>query len=88
MLAATAAADARVLAEPAPMIAVSALADSSVNFTMRLWTATENYWPLYFDMLEAVKNRFDKAGITIPFPQQDLHLFPVPGAQTPAGDGS
>lgn len=73
-----AAADSRVLADPAPLVAVAALADSSVNFTVRLWTETANYWPLHFDMLETIKTRFDAEGISIPFPQRDVHLISEP----------
>ena len=64
-----------VLAEPAPTVAVSALADSSVNFAVRPFVAVENYWAANFAIHEAVKLRFDEAGISIPFPQQDVHLF-------------
>ena len=66
--------DSRVLAEPAPMVAVSELADSSVNFAFRPWVKTEDYWVVYFDMVEKVKLTFDKEGISIPFPQQDVYL--------------
>lgn len=67
--------DKRVLETPAPQIAVSELADSSVNFVVRPWVKTEDYWDLYFDLTEKIKLTFDKEGITIPFPQQDVHLF-------------
>ena len=69
------AADDRILAEPAPQIAVSQLADSSVNFVVRPWVKTAEYWDVLFDLTEAVKKRFDKEGISIPFPQQDVHLY-------------
>jgi small conductance mechanosensitive channel len=69
------AAEARILDEPACTIAVSALADSSVNFVVRPWVATTDYWGVMFDMTEAIKKRFDKEGITFPFPQQDVHLY-------------
>jgi len=68
-------ADERVLKEPECLIAVSELADSSVNFTVRPWTKTADYWPVRFDLTEAIKKRFDKEGISIPFPQQDVHLY-------------
>ena len=68
------AADNRVLAEPAPTIAVLSLADSSVDFAVRPWVKTGDYWGLFFDMQETIKKRFDAEGITIPFPQQDVHL--------------
>jgi small conductance mechanosensitive channel len=69
------AADDRILEDPAPTIAVSALADSSVNFVVRPWVKTENYWGVTFDLTEAIKKRFDKEGISFPFPQQDVHLY-------------
>ncbi|MDN3637754.1 mechanosensitive ion channel [Simiduia curdlanivorans] len=57
-----------------PLVVISALADSSVNFTVRVWTTTENYWAVYFAMQENVKKAFDADGISIPFPQRDVHL--------------
>jgi small conductance mechanosensitive channel len=68
------AADPRVLAEPAPVITVGALADSSVNFLVRPWVNAADYWPVLWDTTEAVKLRFDEADITIPFPQLELHM--------------
>ena len=64
----------RVLKDPESVIAVSELADSSVNFVVRPWVKTEDYWGVYFDLTEAVKLRFDKEGISIPYPQQDVHM--------------
>tara|TARA_R110002167_G_scaffold234471_9_gene439742 strand:- start:384 stop:1220 length:837 start_codon:yes stop_codon:yes gene_type:complete len=69
--------DDRVLKDPAPMIVVSELADSSVNFTVRLWVNTGDYWGVYFSMQENVKKEFDTQGISIPFPQQDVHMHQV-----------
>ena len=69
------AADERILPEPACTIAVSALADSSVNFVVRPWVNTADYWGVMFDLTEAIKKRFDKEGISFPFPQQDVHLY-------------
>jgi len=69
------AAEDRILAEPAAMIAVSALADSSVNFVVRPWVNSADYWGVMFDLTEAIKKRFDKEGISFPFPQQDVHLY-------------
>ncbi len=69
------AADERIMAEPACTIAVSALADSSVNFVVRPWVKTSDYWGVMFDLTEAIKKRFDKDGISFPFPQQDVHLY-------------
>ncbi len=65
----------RILESPAPKIAVSELADSSVNFVVRPWVKTSDYWDVYFDLTEKVKLTFDKEGISIPFPQQDVHFF-------------
>lgn len=67
-------ADERILKEPAPTIAVSELADSSVNFVVRPWVNSADYWGVFFDTQEAVKMRFDQEGISIPFPQMDLHV--------------
>lgn len=69
--------DSRVLKDPAPTIVLSELADSSVNFTVRLWVNTADYWGVYFDTHEAVKVTFDAEGISIPFPQQDVHMHQV-----------
>jgi small conductance mechanosensitive channel len=69
------AADDRILDEPAPTIAVSELADSSVNFVVRPWVKTADYWGVMFDLTEAIKKRFDQDGISFPFPQQDVHLY-------------
>jgi small conductance mechanosensitive channel len=71
----------RVLDEPACTIAVSALADSSVNFVVRPWVKTSDYWGVMFDMTEAIKKRFDQEGISFPFPQQDVHLHTVKDSQ-------
>ncbi|MBE7379918.1 MAG: mechanosensitive ion channel [Leptolyngbya sp. SIO1E4] len=67
--------DPLVLQEPAPTIAVMELADSSVNFAVRPWAQPENYWSVYFNTYENVKKRLDAEGITIPFPQRDIHVF-------------
>jgi small conductance mechanosensitive channel len=67
-------ADERVHAEPAPMLAVGALADSSVNIIVRVWCDAGNYWPLKFDLTKGVKEALDKAGISIPFPQRTVHV--------------
>jgi small conductance mechanosensitive channel len=68
-------ADDRILKDPACLIAVSELADSSVNFTVRPWVKTDDYWPVKFDLTEAIKKRFDLDDSSIPFPQQDVHLY-------------
>jgi len=68
-------ADARVLKDEPIVVAVSELADSSVNFTVRVWTNSGDYWGFYWDTTEAVKKRFDAEGISIPYPQTDVHLY-------------
>jgi small conductance mechanosensitive channel len=68
-------ADERSLADPAPQIVVSELADSSVNITTRVWVNAADFWGLKFDLTEKVKLTFDQEGISIPFPQRDVHLF-------------
>jgi small conductance mechanosensitive channel len=65
----------RILSTPAPLIAVSELADSSVNFVVRPWVKTEDYWNVYFALQENIKLAFDANGISIPFPQQDVHMY-------------
>jgi len=67
--------DDRVLKDPAPTVAVSELADSSVNFVVRPWVKTSDYWGMYFDTHQKVKETFDAEGISIPFPQRDIHMF-------------
>lgn len=69
------AADPRVLKDPAPTVAVSELGDSSVNFVVRPYVNVEDYWGVYFDITEKVKLTFDEQGVSIPFPQQDVHMF-------------
>lgn len=68
------AADERILKDPAPLVAVAALADSSVNFNVRPWVATSEYWNVYYDLTEKIKLAFDENGISIPFPQMDVHI--------------
>ena len=68
-------ADDRILGDPEPMIAVAELGDSSVNFKVRVWVKTSDFWGTYFDMIEKVKYEFDENGISFPFPQRDVHLF-------------
>ena len=64
-----------ILKDPAPNIRVNELADSSVNLICRPWTNTENYWSVYWDLMHSVKQEFDRAGVSIPFPQRDVHLY-------------
>jgi len=68
------AADSRVLSEPAPVVTLGELADSSVNFLVRPWVNAADYWGVMWDTTEQVKLRFDAEGISIPFPQMDVHL--------------
>lgn len=70
-------ADERILKEPAVTIAVSELADSSVNFVVRPWVKAADFWGVYFGLTETVKKRFDEEGISIPFPQRDVHVHQV-----------
>jgi small conductance mechanosensitive channel len=65
----------RVLDDPAYKVALSELGDSSVNFVCRPWVKTEDYWDVYFGVTEEVKKRFDAEGVTIPFPQRDVHIY-------------
>ena len=67
-------ADERILQDPEPFIKVGALADSSVNFTLRLWTKASDYWGVHFDMNEKVYKEFNAKGLNIPFPQMDVHV--------------
>lgn len=67
--------DDRVLDEPAPFVGLSEMADSSVNFTVRGWVGTSDYWDVFFDTNERIKKAFDAEGITIPFPQRDVHMY-------------
>ena len=64
----------RILSDPAPLVAVAELADSSVNFVVRVWTKTADYWGVKFAVTETIKQRFDTEGIGIPFPQCDIHI--------------
>jgi small conductance mechanosensitive channel len=68
------AADERILAEPAPVIALGALGDSSVNILVRPWVNSADYWAVMWETTEAVKLRFDEEGISIPYPQMDVHF--------------
>ncbi|MBV1884126.1 MAG: mechanosensitive ion channel [Pseudomonadales bacterium] len=72
----------RVLKDVESTIAVSELADSSVNFVVRAWVNTADYWPVYFDLLEAIKIRLDEENIGIPYPQLDLHVANAEAFQT------
>lgn len=66
-------ADKRVMTDPAPFVALSKLADSSVDFTVRVWVGVADYWPVYFDLTRAVYEEFNRRGIGFPFPQVQIH---------------
>jgi small conductance mechanosensitive channel len=68
-------ADARVLKDPQPVIAVAELAESSVNFVVRPWCNASDYWALRFDLTRQIKAELEKSGCSIPFPQRDLHIL-------------
>lgn len=65
----------RILSDPAPIVRLAELADSSVNIDVRPWVKSEDYWTVRADLLERIKVRFDENGISIPFPQRDVHLY-------------
>ena len=67
--------EARILKTPTPTIGLMEMGDSSINFAFRPWVNVEDYWDFFFSLQEQVKLRFDEEGITIPFPQRDVHLF-------------
>ena len=67
--------DERSLTDPAPRICVGGLGDNSVDLMFRPWVATDDLWPYYWDMQEKVKKAFDEEGISIPYPQRDVHLY-------------
>lgn len=67
------AADKRILSEPAPLVAVNQLADSSVNFIVRPWVRSADYWGVHNEMIENIKKKFDAEGVTIPYPQRQVH---------------
>lgn len=69
--------DERILKEPGIKVGVHTLADSSVNFVVRPWVKTADYWNVYFDLMQAIKEGLDKEGIEIPFPQMDVHINKV-----------
>lgn len=75
------ASDERVLKEPAPTIGVLKLGESSVDFAVRPWVRTQDYWSVFFSLQEEIKKRFDAEGITIPFPQRDVHVYGDTGSE-------
>ncbi len=68
------AADQRIFKDPAPFVKVGELADSSVNFTVRVWANAADYWDVFFDMNEKIYTTFEQKGISIPYPQMDVHV--------------
>ncbi len=72
--------DERILPEPAATIGVLELADSSINFAVRPWVNSADYWPTLFDLNQRIKERFDAEGISIPFPQRDVHMISAAGS--------
>lgn len=72
--------DQRVLQDPAPVVAVAELADSSVNIVVRPWCTKEDYWGLRFDLMRKMKEQLEAAGCSIPYPQTDVHLHQPPAA--------
>jgi small conductance mechanosensitive channel len=77
----------RVLDDPEPVIKVHTLNDSSVDFVVRPWARTDDYWDVYWDITREVKIRFDREGISIPFPQRDVHLISPVGSPGEAAAG-
>lgn len=67
--------------DPAPVVQLNELADSSVNFICRPWSSTADYWTVYWDITKSVKNEFDKSGISIPYPQRDVHVYREAGSE-------
>jgi small conductance mechanosensitive channel len=81
VLAEIVAAHEKVLKDPEPVIRLHELGDSSVNFVVRPWSKTSDYWDVYWDVTREVKRRFDEEGISIPFPQRDVHIYRENGDQ-------
>ena len=65
----------KVLSDPEPVVRLHTLGDSSVDFIVRPWAKTDDYWEVYWDITREVKRRFDEEGISIPFPQRDVHIY-------------
>lgn len=76
-------ADERVFTDPAPVVWLTGLGESSVDLSLRMWTKTEDFWGVFWNIQELAKEEFDKQGITIPFPQRTVHLV-SPAAEEPA----
>jgi small conductance mechanosensitive channel len=80
IISSTVSGDSRVLADPAPTIAVAELGDNSVNLVVRPWCAGSDYWPLRFDLTRALKENLEAGGCSIPYPQRDVHVIEMPTA--------
>jgi small conductance mechanosensitive channel len=65
----------KVLQDPEPTVAVFEMADSSVNMVVRPWCNAEDYWTVWFDVTQSIKEQFDSQGVSIPFPQRDVHMY-------------
>jgi small conductance mechanosensitive channel len=76
--------DSRILSDRAPEALVKELADSSVNLNLRCWCKTEEYWDILFDLTKAAKLTIEAAGLTIPFPQRDVHFVSEPTSPSPS----
>lgn len=83
----TAAAHEMVLDDPAPFAKLKAHEDSAMRFILRVWVKRENYWTVNFDLMEAINNRFREDGITIPFPQMDVHMIPAESEKEEKNNG-
>lgn len=64
-----------IMKEPEPLVRITEHAESSINFIIKVWCKKEDYWDIYYDLHEQVKTMFDREGITIPFPQRDIHMY-------------
>jgi small conductance mechanosensitive channel len=81
----------KILSDLEPVVKLHELGDSSLNFVVRPWVLSDDYWDVHWDLTREVKLRFDRAGISIPFPQRDVHFYPAQtnGASAPAtSDGA
>lgn len=72
-----------VLKQPEADIKLHTLGESSVDFVVRPWVLTDNYWTVYWDITRAIKEHFDKQGISIPYPQRDVHMYQEPANPPP-----
>lgn len=80
--------DGRVLRDPPPIVFVNAIGESAVTLSLRLWAANEDYWPLQRELTERGKRALEAAGLTLPFPQQDVHVYPAPTGEQPKSNAA